>query len=88
MRTDRGDEMRAKFVAMGTGAMQRPKLPGIDGIETFRGHSVHTSRWVYEYTGGDPDGAPLTGLADKRVGIFGTGATAVQCIPHLARSAR
>ena len=88
IRTNRGDEMHAKFVAMGTGPLQRPKLPGIDGIETFRGHSFHTSRWDYDYTGGDPDGAPLTGLADKRVGIIGTGATAVQCIPHLARSAR
>jgi cation diffusion facilitator CzcD-associated flavoprotein CzcO len=88
IRTDRGDEMRAKFVAMGTGPLQRPKLPGIDGIETFRGHSFHTSRWDYDYTGGDPAGAPLTGLADKRVGIIGTGATAVQCIPHLARAAK
>ncbi len=88
IRTDRGDEMRAKYVAMGTGPLQRPKLPGIPGIETYRGHSFHTSRWDYGYTGGDPAGAPLTGLADKRVGIIGTGATAVQCIPHLARSAK
>jgi cation diffusion facilitator CzcD-associated flavoprotein CzcO len=85
--TDRGDEIRARFVTMGTGPLHRPKLPGIDGIETFRGRSFHTSRWDYNYTGGDPSGAPMTGLADKRVGIIGTGATAVQCIPHLARSA-
>ena len=78
--------MRAQFVAMGTGPLHRPKLPGIPGIETFEGHSFHTSRWDYDYTGGDPNGAPLTGLADKRVGIIGTGATAVQCIPHLARA--
>ena len=88
IRTDRGDEIRAKFVAMGTGPLQRPKLPGIPGIETYRGHSFHTSRWDYDYTGGDPGGALLTGLADKRVGIIGTGATAVQCIPHLARAAK
>jgi len=87
IRTNRGDEMRAKYVAMGTGPLHRPKLPGIEGIETYEGHSFHTSRWDYDYTGGDPSGAPLTGLADKRVGIIGTGATAVQCIPHLARSA-
>ncbi|HEY4375657.1 MAG TPA: NAD(P)/FAD-dependent oxidoreductase [Acidimicrobiales bacterium] len=86
--TDRGDELHAQFVAMGTGPLHRPKLPGIPGIETFAGHSFHTSRWDYDYTGGDSDGAALTGLADKRVGIIGTGATAVQCIPHLARSAR
>ncbi|MFK8024629.1 MAG: flavin-containing monooxygenase [Ilumatobacter sp.] len=85
--TNRGDEMRAKYVAMGTGPLHRPKLPGIEGIETFGGHSFHTSRWDYDYTGGDPAGAPMTGLADKRVGIIGTGATAVQCIPHLAKSA-
>ena len=85
IRTDRGDEMRAKFVAMGTGPLHRPKLPGIPGITEFRGHSFHTSRWDYEYTGGDPNGAPMTNLADKRVGIIGTGATAVQCVPHLAR---
>ena len=88
IRTNRGDEMRARFVAMGTGPLHRPKLPGIDGIETFQGHSFHTSRWDYDYTGGDPDGAPLDRLRDKRVGIIGTGATAVQCIPHLARSAQ
>ena len=51
IRTNRGDEMRAKFVAMGTGPLHRPKLPGIPGIETFEGHSFHTSRWDYEYTG-------------------------------------
>ncbi len=86
IRTNRGDEMRARFVAMGTGPLHRPKLPGIPGIETYEGHSFHTSRWDYDYTGGDPAGAPLDRLGDKRVGIIGTGATAVQCIPHLARA--
>ena len=65
-----------------------PKLPGIPGIERFKGHSFHTSRWDYDYTGGDPSGAPLTKLADKRVAIIGTGATAVQCVPHLARACK
>lgn len=87
VRTDRGDEFTAQFVAMGTGPLQRPKLPGIEGIETFAGHTFHTSRWDYDFTGGDPSGAPMTKLADQRVGIIGTGATAVQCIPHLATSA-
>ncbi len=88
IRTDRGDEIRARFVAMGTGPLHRPKLPGIPGIDTFAGHSFHTGRWDYAYTGGDPDGATMKKLADKRVGIIGTGATAVQCIPPLARAAR
>ena len=84
--TNRGDRMRAKYVAMGTGPLHRPKLPGIPGIADFRGHSFHTSRWDYDYTGGDPSGGLMTNLADKRVGIIGTGATSVQCIPHLARA--
>ncbi len=86
IRTNRGDEMRAKFVAVGTGPLHRPKLPGIKGIESFTGHSFHTSRWDYEYTGGNPAGALLDKLGDKRVGIIGTGATSVQCIPHLAKA--
>jgi cation diffusion facilitator CzcD-associated flavoprotein CzcO len=84
IRTNRGDEMTAQFVVMGVGPLHVPKLPGIPGIEDFAGHSFHTSRWDYGYTGGDYLGAPMRKLADKRVAIIGTGATAVQCIPHLA----
>ncbi len=86
IRTDRGDAIRARFLVMSNGPLNRPKLPGIPGIETFGGHSFHTSRWDYDYTGGDISGG-LTGLAGKRVGIIGTGATAVQCVPHLAQGA-
>ncbi|WP_432825561.1 flavin-containing monooxygenase [Dactylosporangium sp. CA-092794] len=85
--TDRGDRVRAKYVCMTTGAMSRPKLPGVSGIERFTGHAFHTTRWDYEYTGGDSRGN-LTGLRDKRVGIIGTGATGVQAIPHLGESAK
>jgi cyclohexanone monooxygenase len=84
--TDRGDAMKARFVCLANGFLQKPKLPGIAGIETFKGHSFHTSRWDYAYTGGNAEGN-LTGLREKRVGIIGTGATAVQCIPHLAAGA-
>ena len=84
--TNRGDRFTAQFVAIGTGPLHRPKLPGIPGIEMFEGHSFHTSRWDYGYTGGDPDGGPMDRLGARRVGIIGTGATAVQCVPHLARS--
>ena len=83
--TSRGDRMRARFVITAGGPLHRPKLPGIDGIETFAGHSFHTSRWDYGYTGSAAGGLP--GLADKRVGIIGTGATAVQCVPHLGAAA-
>ncbi len=86
--TDRGDTLRARFVAMGTGPLHRPKLPGIPGIHDFKGHAFHTSRWDYAYTGGDPTGTLMQNLGDKRVGIIGTGATAVQCIPHLSRAAK
>ena len=85
--TDRGDAIRAQFVAMANGPLNRPKLPGIPGITSFKGHTFHTSRWDYDYTGGDSEGN-LTGLADKRVAIIGTGATAVQCIPHLGAGAQ
>jgi len=87
IRTNRGDVMRAKHVAVGTGPLHRPKLPGIPGIETFGGACFHTSRWNYGITGGSPDGELMTGLVGKRVGIIGTGATAVQCVPHLGRAA-
>ncbi len=88
VRTDRGDEFTARFVAWGTGPLHVAKLPGIPGIETFRGHAFHTSRWDYAYTGGDPAGAPMERLAGQRVAIIGTGATSVQCVPHLATACR
>ena len=84
--TNRGDAMKARFVCMANGPLHRPKLPGIPGVETFKGHSFHTSRWDYDYTGGTSNGG-LTGLAGKRVGIIGTGATAVQCVPHVGAAA-
>ncbi|MCE2390767.1 MAG: NAD(P)/FAD-dependent oxidoreductase [Proteobacteria bacterium] len=84
--TDRGDRIRARFVCLAIGPLSRPKLPGIPGIEGFEGHSFHTSRWDYAYTGGDTIGN-LSKLRDKRVGVIGTGATAVQCIPHLGEAA-
>jgi cyclohexanone monooxygenase len=87
VRTNKGDAMKARFVVMANGPLHRPKLPGIPGVESYRGHSFHTSRWDYAYTGGDSNGN-LTGLKDKVVGIIGTGATAVQCVPHLGAGAK
>ena len=85
--TNRGDRMKARYVAMANGPLSRPKLPGIPGINEYKGYTFHTSRWDYGYTGGDSRGG-LTNLKDKRVGIIGTGATAVQCIPALGESAK
>ena len=84
--TNRGDKMRAQYVCMANGPLNRPKLPGIPGISEYQGHTFHTSRWDYGYTGGGPEGN-LTGLRGERVGIIGTGATAIQCVPHLAKAA-
>ncbi|MEJ6515960.1 MAG: NAD(P)/FAD-dependent oxidoreductase [Pseudomonadales bacterium] len=85
--TNKGDKVRARFVAMANGPLDRPKLPGIPGIDTYNGHTFHTSRWDYDYTGGSPEGG-LTKLKDKRVAIIGTGATSVQCVPHVGEMAK
>ncbi|QNE32931.1 NAD(P)/FAD-dependent oxidoreductase [Sphingomonas sp. NBWT7] len=87
IRTNRGDAMRARFVVSALGTASRAKLPGIPGIDSFEGHSFHTSRWDYGYTGGDTTGN-LWKLEDKTVAIIGTGATAIQCIPALGRHAK
>jgi len=86
VRTNRDDRLRARFVVVANGPLSRPKLPGIPGIQDFAGHMFHTSRWDYAYTGGDTTGG-LAGLADKKVGVIGTGATAIQCVPHLGEAA-
>jgi cyclohexanone monooxygenase len=87
VQTNHGDEMRARHICLGTGPANRPRLPGIPGVENFKGHSFHTCRWDYDYTGGSHEGG-LENLADKTVAIIGTGATAVQCVPALGESAK
>ena len=84
--TNRHDALKARFVVHSNGPLNRPKLPAIKGINDFKGHTFHTSRWDYEYTGGNALGN-LANLADKRVAVIGTGATAVQCVPHLGAAA-
>ena len=108
--TNRGDSFTSTFLGVGTGPFVVPKLPAVKGLENYKGHTFHTSRWDYEYTGGadlDSNGhyAPgggelseagggskiarkLDKLGDKRVAIIGTGATAVQCVPHLAAACK
>ena len=85
--TNRGDRMTADYVVLACGRQSLPKLPSISGIDTFEGHVFHSSRWDYEYTGGDSDGG-LVGLSDKRVGVVGTGATALQVVPEVAKWAK
>jgi cation diffusion facilitator CzcD-associated flavoprotein CzcO len=84
--TSLGDQLAARYVVHANGPLNRPKLPAIEGIGAFKGHTFHTSRWDYGYTGGTSDGG-LSGLADKKVAIIGTGATAIQCVPHVGASA-
>ena len=88
IKTNRGDDLRARFVVMACGVLNMPKLPGIQGIDEFQGKLFHTARWDYRYTGGSYNDNNLSKLADKRVAIVGTGATAVQAVPHLARHAK
>ncbi len=85
--TTRGDRLAARFMVVAGGVLHKAKLPGIENIETFAGHRFHTSRWDYAYTGGSPS-EPMDKLFDKRVGIIGTGATAIQAIPKLAEAAK
>ena len=85
--TNKGDSINAKFVVHSNGPLNRPKLPAIKGIDKYQGHTFHTSRWDYKFTGGNSKGN-LNGLKDKKVAIIGTGATAVQCIPHLGEAAQ
>ncbi len=85
--TNRGDDIRARFVVMGAGPTNTPKLPGIPGIADFKGKVFHSSRWDYDYTGGTPKAPVLDKLAGKRVAIIGTGASSVQAVPYLSRHA-
>jgi cyclohexanone monooxygenase len=86
--TNRGDDIRARFVVMACGPLNRPKLPGVPGIESFTGHMFHTARWEYDYTGGSQRSPVLDKLADKAVALVGTGATAIQVVPYLGRYAK
>ncbi len=85
--TSRGDRLSGRFLVLAGGILHKAKLPGIPGTEDFEGKAFHTSRWDYSFTGGSPT-EPMNGLADKRVGIIGTGATAVQVVPQVARAAK
>ena len=83
LETDRGDKLTARFVIVANGTLAKPKLSRIKGMETFEGHSFHSSRFDYDYCGGD-----LSNLKDKVVGVIGTGASAVQIIPRVGKAAK
>jgi cation diffusion facilitator CzcD-associated flavoprotein CzcO len=85
--TSRDDLLSTRFLVLAGGILHKAKLPGIRGIDDFEGKAFHTSRWDYGYTGGSPTD-PMDKLADKRVGVIGTGATAVQVVPQIARAAK
>jgi cation diffusion facilitator CzcD-associated flavoprotein CzcO len=85
--TSRGDTISSKYIVIAGGILHKPKVPGIPGIETFKGKMFHTTRWNYDYTGGGPREF-MDKLGDKRVGIIGTGATAIQAVPKLAEAAQ
>lgn len=85
--TSRSDVLSAKFIVIAGGVLHKAKLPGIPGIETYAGRAFHTSRWDYSFTGGSSQ-TLMEKLADKRVGIVGTGATAVQVVPKLGEAAK
>jgi cation diffusion facilitator CzcD-associated flavoprotein CzcO len=87
IQTDRGDQISARWYVMAVGILNLMKLPAIDGMEDFAGHSFHTARWDYDYTGGGPL-EPLTNLADKVVSLIGTGASGIQVLAPLAAAAK
>jgi len=87
IRTDRGDELTSRYYVLAVGILNLMKVPAIPGMDDFRGQSFHSARWDYDYTGGGP-GQPLTKLGDKVVGLVGTGATGIQCLPPLAAAAK
>jgi cation diffusion facilitator CzcD-associated flavoprotein CzcO len=80
--------VQAQFVVTTNGVLNWPKLPDIPGVVDYGGDIFHSSRWNYALTGGSPEDPSLTKLQGKRVAIIGTGVTAVQIVPHLARWAK
>lgn len=73
--TEDGQKIRCQFLITAVGILSATHLPDIPGIADFKGESFHTSRWPRE---------PVD-FSGKRVGIIGTGATAVQLIPRIAQ---
>ena len=77
LETEDGEELTARFVVGATGVFNQPRLPDVTGVEKFEGETLHTARWDHNVS-----------LEGKRVGIIGTGASAVQVIPEIAPLAK
>ncbi|KAJ6624925.1 hypothetical protein B0H10DRAFT_2004854 [Mycena sp. CBHHK59/15] len=80
--------VQAQFVIATSGLLNFPQIPKLPGIDKFKGHHFHTSRWDYKWTGGSPEDPALANLKDKVVGLIGTGATTIQALPHLTKWAK
>lgn len=78
-------KVQAQYFILASGVLSRPQVPKIPGLESFAGDMFHTSRWDWSITGGTSEDADMSRLKDKRVGVIGTGATAIQVVPNLAR---
>ncbi len=74
LRSARGQAWRARFVVAGVGSLRVPSIPAIDGAESFAGPAFHSSRWQHDVD-----------LRGKRVAVIGTGASAIQFVPQIAR---
>ncbi len=80
--------IEAENLIVVAGVLSEPHVPKIDSLDQFEGKVFHTSRWHYDVTGGTDKDPQLAGLEGKRVGILGTGATVIQCLPHVAKFAK
>ncbi|CAI7645809.1 unnamed protein product [Penicillium glandicola] len=80
--------IQSDFVILATGLLNSPKIPKLEGLDTYQGKVFHTSRWDYDYTGGSPSSPAMHKIQDKTIGFVGTGASAIQAIPHLAQWAK
>lgn len=86
--TPRNLKVEAQYFVVASGVLSRPQVPKIPGLESFGGDMFHTSRWDWNVTGGTPTDDNMSKLKDKRVGVIGTGATAIQVVPSLAKHAK
>ncbi|EUC48768.1 hypothetical protein COCMIDRAFT_23539 [Bipolaris oryzae ATCC 44560] len=77
--------LKSRFVITTGGVLNVPHVPNIEGLRTTKIPLFHSARWRYDFTGGTPTEQKMEKLRDKRVGIIGTGPTAIQVVPELAK---